>query len=109
MPPPPRFVGAGPRGSAPVLAVVVPDAVPGAVVPDAVVLPTAVVPEAALDAGFVAAPALVAVVAEAAGVADVAPVVADVLGVLVALPPQAASRRGNAIMSTESFPRGRRN
>lgn len=105
MPPPPRLAGAEPRGSAPVLAVVVPAVVLlAAVVPDAVVLPTAVVPETALDAGFVAAPALVAAVA---GVLPV--VVACVLGVLVALPPQAASRRGNAIMSTENFPSGRRN
>jgi hypothetical protein len=79
-------VGAVPRGSPLVPAADVPDAVPGAVVPDAVVLPTAAVLETALDA-----------------------VVACALGVLVAeLPPQALNRSGTLITSTESFPRERR-
>jgi hypothetical protein len=103
VPPPPRLVGAVPRGSPPVVAAVVPDAVPGAVVPDAVVLPTAAVLEVletALDAGCVAAPA--AVVADAPPAA-----VACALGALVAvLPPQALRRSGTLITSTESFPSG---
>jgi hypothetical protein len=62
----------------------------------------AAVLETALDAGFVAAPGAV--------VADVLPaVVACALDVLVAvLPPQALSRSGTLMTSTESLPRDRR-
>jgi hypothetical protein len=97
VPPPPRLVGAVPRGSPPVVAAVVPDAV---VLPTAAVLEVLEVLETALDAGCVAAPAAV--------VADAPPaVVACALGALVAvLPPQALRRSGTLITSTESFPSG---
>jgi hypothetical protein len=95
------LVGAAPRGSAPVLAVVVPEATP------AVVLLAAVVPDAVvLAAGFVAEAAALPVTAvAAAGAVVAAPVVAAALpvvaaGVLVALLlPQAASSSGTISVS----------
>jgi hypothetical protein len=109
VPPPPRFVGAVPRGSGPVLAVVAPaGADPAAVV--LVVAPVVVVPAAVVAAGaLVPAGALVALPAGRVAAAEPAAVVgamvaaAPVVGAVVAagfgvsvavLPPQAARTIG---------------
>lgn len=101
MPPPPRFVGAVPRRSAPVLAVVVAPAV--VLAAGAVVAPAAGALVAAAVVGTVVAAAGALVTAAVVGAVVAAPVVAALVGagVLVALvPPQAASSIGRIKVSS---------